>query len=367
MPRRFSPLNEMSYPKQNPNKFSIVIPTANRVDDVISCLNSLQDCQKNLTDYSVYVIDNNYPSPSTCLKSLCASYSFVNYTYCSSPGLSAARHHALKVSDSEVLCFVDDDVRFTPRWLCSNRQIFLDSDVALAGGPSLPYFTDSVPPWFWEFLSPTPYGGWQCGWLSLIDIGKDIDNINPGWIWGLNFSIRRDVLVDCGGFHVDLVPKRYARWQGDGESGLTMKIAEKGYKSVYRQDSLLFHHCGADRLRPDYFEKRAYYQGVCNSFTVLRRQLLDNHSLGPTSALNNPKNKLCKNGGYIAKRLLKSLRPVRSQSPWAEMSEEIRARCQAAERRGYVFHQKEALNDPLLQDWIKRPTFFDVDLRCFSE
>lgn len=346
--------------------FAIIIPTAGRIDDLDHCLRSIQQCSIESPIYNVFVVDNNTDGAlSSSVRELCEQkYRDVcAYIQEPRPGLTAARHKAIEISDADVFCYVDDDVSFTPQWFRSTCNAFADPSVALAGGPTLPRFTSTVPSWFWDFFSQTPYGGWCCGWLSLLDIGKDVDGIHPNWIWGLNFAIRKDVLIDCGGFHLDLVPKQYMRWQGDGETGLTMKIAEKGYKAVYRQDSLLFHHCGADRLNADYFVKRAYYQGVCNSFTALRPELLGNVLPKINPAIKDLKTRLRHQASNLKNRFLVTLLHARIRSPWAEASAEIRARCQEAEQRGYAFHQEEALNDSFLQEWIKRPNYFDVDLR----
>lgn len=72
-------------------------------------------------------------------------------------------------------------------------------------------------------------------WLSLLDIGQDVPNIDPNYIWGLNFSIRKQTMYDCGGFHPDLVPAYLQCWQGDGETGLTKKIKKNSAQTIVRQ------------------------------------------------------------------------------------------------------------------------------------
>lgn len=110
-------------------------------------------------------------------------------------------------------------------------------------------------------------------WLSLLDIGKDVQNIHPNYIFGLNFSIRKSTMLEMRGFHPDNVPSVFQMWQGDGETGLTMKILRAGRRADYIQKAKLFHQCFPERLTIEYFLKRAYYQGVCNSFTTLREGL----------------------------------------------------------------------------------------------
>jgi len=165
---------------------------------------------------------------------------------------------------------LDDDVEVSETWLTTIQLAFRSPEVCLVGGPSIPYFSVSPPEWLERFAVDTPYGGRMNTWLSLLDIGKDVDNIDPTFIFGLNFSIRKSILINCGGFHPDLVPKQFQRWQGDGETGLTLKLRDHKYRAVYRQAAQLFHHCGKDRLHLNYFKKRAFYQGVCDSFTIVR-------------------------------------------------------------------------------------------------
>lgn len=344
---------------------SIIIPTAGRSIELENCLFSLRNHSPYKEDISIHVIDNNVNlSYSNRVKEICSSYPEFQYSRCLRPGLTSARHMGLEATNSEILCFVDDDVIFSEGWIDSVLDVFQDPSTALAGGPTVPRFSGSVPPWLWEFFHPSAYGGWCCPWLSLLDIGRDINSINPNLIWGLNFAIRRDVLLECGGFHIDLVPKQYMRWQGDGETGLTMKLAAKGYNAAYRQDSLLFHQCGPDRLNPEYFAKRAYYQGVCNSYTELRRRLRDGELQQiPASQANTMKGALKCLLDKFTTQIRSRPKPQVPQSRWAADASVVRALCQQAEHDGYLFHQNEAAADPSLREWICRDHYFNVDLR----
>jgi GT2 family glycosyltransferase len=350
------------------NSFQLVIPTCGRSEHLAECLESVI---KNIpidSNIKVLIIDNN-PRDSRLsgwVHKMCTEYrQLIEYHYESCPGLTSARHAAISISNANIMCFVDDDVIFTPQWFRSVLNAFNAPDVAIAGGPTIPRFEGSIPNWFWDFLSPTPYGGWSNSWLSLLDIGKDVDDIQPNWIWGLNFAIRREVLIDCGGFHIDLVPREFMRWQGDGETGLTMKLAAKGYKAVYRQNSLLFHQCGTERLSPSYFAKRAFYQGVCNSFTELRKSLTTNSEVAPAVSLSQSRLRRALGNAKrsVASKFQLNQSGIQIESRWAESAAEVRDLCHKAEREGYLFHQREAAQDPELRDWICRENYFDVDLR----
>ena len=354
------------------NSFAICIPTCGRIEALQTCASSLAGQIQRHPDFEVVVVDNNIDDAySNQVREVCRYFGIAEkYVREQRPGLSSARHSLLSVTNSNILCYVDDDVIFTHDWFHSIRDTFLDPNVAIAGGPAIPRFHCSIPSWFWDFVSPTPYGGWSNGWLSLLDIGKDVDDIDANWIWGLNFAIRRDVLIDCGGFHIDLVPRQFMRWQGDGETGLTMKLAAKGCKAVYRQNSLLFHQCGSERLNPAYFAKRAYYQGICNSFTELRMRLKSNAEVAPAASLsqNLLLRAIKKVKISITSKFPLNPSKLQTQSPWAESASEVRKLCQQAEREGYLFHQHEAAQDPKLRKWICRENYFDIDLReLFAE
>jgi len=344
--------------------YSIVIPTAGRGVDLAVCLQSISDERPKGWRGDVLVVDNNTdPAMSKCVQHICEGHEGVcRYVREPSPGLTAARHAALKETQAEVLCFVDDDVSFTRRWFESVEESFSDPSVDISGGPTVPRFTSSIPPWFWDFIRPTPYGGWSCTWLSLLDIGHDVDDIGPNWIWGLNFAIRRQALLKCGGFHIDLVPSDCMRWQGDGETGLTMKLAEKGCRAVYRQNAMLFHHCGPSRLTPEYFTKRAYYQGICNSYTELRTKLRAGESVGAPRPSPYWMQRFGRAFGSIKAQLRAFLPIPRGKFRWSATAANVHALCQEAERHGYLFHQTEAANDPDLREWIVRDNYFDADV-----
>lgn len=237
-------------------KTSIVIPTAGRPVAIKAAIQSLLRISPERHKAEIIVVDNNTSQDlSDDLKAYCNTLeNRVRYVREPSPGLSAARHRGAAEAQGELLTFIDDDVEVSDIWLPAIQKAFANPDVAMVGGPSIPKFTGSIPAWFWDYMGPTPYGGWMCEWLSLLDIGQDVPNINPNFIWGLNFSIRKQVMEACGGFHPDLVPAHLQRWQGDGESGLTMKTQAAGYRADYLQDALLLHLCGPDRLNVEYFK-----------------------------------------------------------------------------------------------------------------
>jgi glucosyl-dolichyl phosphate glucuronosyltransferase len=323
---------------------TVIVPTFGRPAAIKGALRSLLAVGPRKLDTEILVVDNNSdPNLSADLRTECGKAG-EPVRYAAEPGLgqTAARHRGAKEARGDLLIYVDDDVEVSSSWLGAFLEAFEDPELSLAGGPSLPTFTGSVPPWLWDFLQPTPFGGWSCGWLSLLDIGKTVREIDPVWIWGLNFAIRKSALLQLGGFHPDLVPAPVQRWQGDGETGLGLRAKSSRVRCSYLQEALLHHVVGADRLTAEYFSKRAYYQGVCDSFTRIRA--------GTDPAADSP-----------GPRPIPAI-PSEGATPWARAAYPVRLTTAASYNEGWRFHQKEAAGDPRLLQWIRRHDFWNADI-----
>jgi len=320
---------------------SVIIPTRGRPVAIKQAMRSLQDAGARELGVEVLVVDNNVDLALRAdLRRACElAGEPVRYLVEPAPGQTAARHCGASEARGEILIYVDDDVQVSARWFEAIFRAFEDKSIAIVGGPSVPVFDGSVPPWIWDFIEPSPYGGWWCGWLSLLDIGRDVDDIDPTWIWGLNFSIRRQVLFDLGGFHPDLVPADLQRWQGDGETGLSLRAKVGGVRAAFRHDALLHHHIGTDRMTPEAFAKRAYYQGICDSFTRIRQ------GIEPSATAPGPM----------------AARP--EEGRWSGAAREVRAATVVAYNEGWTFHQREAARDIRLLAWVRRPDFWSADIR----
>lgn len=352
---------------------SILIPTAGRSGVLPSVLRSVHgECRSVDQPTEVIVIDNNTDEDLVHrIRQQCeAAESPTRFVHESSPGSSAARHRGADEATGELLVFIDDDVELGRGWLGGILDGFADNTVDIVGGPSIPRFSGSVPAWFWDFVTPTPYGGWHCTWVSLLDIGRPIPDIDANYVWTLNLGIRRSVLQELGGFHPDLVPSHLQRWQGDGETGLTLKARAAGIKARYVPQALLYHHVGPERLTIEYFVRRARFQGICDSFTQIRA--------GSAIAQASPNSlklpSLFHRLGGVADRLMSMLGANRAappvtpvSRPWAAAAVEVHRLTTQAYREGFEFHQREAAGDPRLMQWIHRDTYWGADILAEAE
>ena len=195
----------------------------------------------------------------------------IRYFNYKNDGLTGARHAGLKISSGEIISYIDDDVIVPSTWISSVIEIFKNDEIVLAGGPSLPIFTSTIPKWIFQFFDPTPYGGFHMPTLSLVDLGIDRGYVDPAYIWGLNFSIRRSMLIKTGGFHPDLMPENMKQYEGDGEIGVTSAVKEMNYMAYWDRALLVFHNCPSSRLTQTYFLNRAKYEARGKAYAKFRK------------------------------------------------------------------------------------------------
>ena len=91
-----------------------------------------------------------------------------------------------------------------------------------------------------------------------MDFGDKIKEINPSYVFGCNFSIRKNILLEAGGFHPDGMPQEIIKYRGDGESYVSKYIEKNGYKTIYNPKASVYHLASTDRMTKKYFAKRAF-------------------------------------------------------------------------------------------------------------
>jgi len=256
--------------------------------------------------------------------------------------LLSGRHKGALESNADILIFVDDDIETDPGWLNAISDTFEDPKVHLVGGKNLAKFESTPPDWleaFWYRDGSLS----QCFYLSLMDFGEQLTEIDPLYIWGLNFSIRRETLFDLGGFNPDYVPKPFQQYQGDGDTGLAWKVAAKGLKVMYQPAALVYHLIPKQRLTVDYFVERMFIAGFNDSYTTIRKKhgiKLDWKQQGPLP---------------IIKRLLRRIASRFSADPYAVLKQRVRE----AWLEGYTYHQDKVRNDPELLKWVLKENYWD--------
>jgi glucosyl-dolichyl phosphate glucuronosyltransferase len=345
----------------NISSISIIVPTLNRADSLKLALKSF--CLQKLlpNEFEILVIDNGSVDNT---KEVC--FSVINlfpahqirYIYEPVPGLLSGRHRGALESKGDILIFVDDDIEADVNWLSAIKETFNDSTVQIVGGPSIPNYEISPPEWLNWFWINNSRGRFYSE-LSLIDLGNNTHEIDADFVWGLNFSIRKNALFELDGFHPDCIPKSLQHFQGDGETGLTCKAKLKKYRTIYQPLARVFHIVSKERMTFEYFEKRYYYQGICDSYTKTRK----NNCLPSNTNIIMK----IKHAYKLIKQFARGFSVLKSYGIIKYFNfVSLKIRFGRSYKAGYHFHQKCVCDNPDLLDWILKKDYWEYNLPSFK-
>lgn len=323
-------------------KYSIIIPTYNGSEKLDKCLSHISGLKKTVNDFEVLVIDNG--STDDTLK-IAQSYKFVKYIYDSTPGLHVGRHLGAKKSSGEILCYLDDDSFVTKEWLLGIEETFKNPEVILAGGNNLPLYEAKPPKWLEYFWQYNGYGKFM-GQLSLIKLNNKEMRVPAWFVFGCNFIIRKSALYKYGGFNPDGMPKDFLHLRGDGETALSCKLNEAGIPAYFNPKITIKHLVPASRMTREYFEKRAFAQGISDSYSKIRNEYYNYYNF-------DPKNVDEFKVPYY-KRKYRKIMMKHSPKEYHEMCEYAKI----AYDNGYNFHQNAYMNMPELKEWILKENYY---------
>jgi glycosyltransferase involved in cell wall biosynthesis len=335
---------------------SIIIPTFNRCKLLQDTIESIFSHNTATDLFEIIVVDNGSTDETKeIVENIQNENSSFNlyYFFDDIPGLLSGRHRGAKEARGEILSFIDDDVLVSETWLEGIiERMNENKQIALLSGPCLPKYESNPPEWLNDFWTKNE-NGIHCGWLSLMDFGSEEIEIDPLFVWGLNFTIRKSVFKELKGFHPDNIPKKLQHFQGDGETGLSLKAKEKGFKAYYNPRVNLFHQIPNSRLTENYFSQRAFYQGVANSYTQIR---VENGLY-----FTNEKSKSDSVGFFkLVKKSLKKM--INSKSKQREFDDSLAFKFKMSEIEGFNFHQKMFKENEFVRTWTLQNDYLNYDL-----
>jgi len=329
-------------------KISVVIPTRNRPGFLKRALASLVCQTLPHSSFEVIVIDNGPTDESAAVTgSFQTGLCNLRYEVESLPGLHKARHKGLQVASSDILAYIDDDSEPCPEWLDALAQAFGDPDVTLVGGNNYPYFEVDPPEWLLRWWQTPTLCGRALGYLSILDFGEGTFEIDPAYVWGCNFAVKKDVVMKAGGFHPDAFPRELVRFRGDGETHVADFIRRSGYRSMFDSRVSVRHFVPKERMTKDYFAQRAFDQGISDSFADLRT--------GRSRGIP-----LRREIGWLRSQMriyAGSLLAAADQTERELLA--VQRSTLAAHRRGYRFHRYEVQADPLLMAWVLKRDYLE--------
>ena len=319
----------------------MIVPTCNRAALLNKALRSLQNQTFPSDRFEVLVVDNASKDSTreTVTQAQC-KMKYLRYFFTAIPGLHAGRHLGMEKAKSDILAYIDDDVEVFPTWLEGIAESFADPEVALLGGKCLPLYEAPPPDWLQKLWKKEVHGGHYIGYLSILDFGDQVRDISPNYVIGCNFSIRKSILQEVGGFHPDAMPPALIRYRGDGESWVAKCVRSRGGKVVFNPKASLYHRVGKERMTWDYFSRRSFLQGISQSYQQIRRKKRVAGAMGM---------------GLVPYRLArKVLKWLLFLEPPPGPLERLTNRSFKA---GYAFHQKQVTSDPSLLRWVLKENY----------
>ena len=227
---------------------SVIVCTYNRAEYLKNCLDSL--LKQTCNNIEVIVVNG---SGDNNTEEVLKDYPFKVIEGQDRIGLSVARNIGIDSAKGEIVAFIDDDAVADNDWLEELSKCYTEKEIVSVGGRIEPIWHKEKPDWYTERLNV---------YLSLLDLSQEAGQIVfPDMPFGCNMSFRRNVFKEIGYFNPSLgrSPSRFLSYE---ETELYKRIDKKGYTTMYNPKAVVYHQINASRLTKDYFNKRAYWDGI---------------------------------------------------------------------------------------------------------
>lgn len=215
---------------------SVVVPTYNRKNVLVECLDSLAGQTYPRDKYEVFVVnDGSRDGTEEFLRGYQKNASFdLKWLTQENKGICAARNAGIKNSLGDIICFTDDDCVADKNWIKNLVAPYSDDEVACVGGEILAFPPQRIVEKYADKRK-------LVGQIFLV----------CGPVVTANTSYRRKVLLEVNAFDEDLATLE------DGDLGIRVKL--KNYKFVHARNAIILHK---HRSTLKGLIKQQYYYGV---------------------------------------------------------------------------------------------------------
>jgi len=238
-------------------KFSVVIATYNRADELLRTLESLSTLMVP-EPWEVVIVDNN-SSDDTREVVLKQSETFpvpLHYLFEPQQGRSAALNAGIKFSQGDIVAITDDDVRVDFNWLTNADHALQRLGCDYLGGKALPIWSGPRPEWIRERRSIH----WAV--IALLDYGPEALPFDENHVpLGLNMIFRREAF-DRAGLWDNTLGRKAGSLLGQEVREWSQRARAANLKGFYSPDLVVHHVIPADRLTKKYFRSWFYWHGI---------------------------------------------------------------------------------------------------------
>ncbi len=233
---------------------SVVVCTLNRCSLLSEAIDSLMSQKAAPVPYEVLVIDNGSTDETRrVVENRAACCANLRYVHEPCLGLSHARNRGVREARGDVIAFMDDDASASACWAAELWAAYdSDADVGAVGGRVKLRWPTRRPEWLPQSLE---------GYYGALDLGDLRQHITyPVYPYGLNMSIKRALLVACGGFSTRLGRTGRNLISLD-ETELFYRLNQQGIKVVYQPGALVYHRVEVERVTRRWLLRRSLADG----------------------------------------------------------------------------------------------------------
>jgi glycosyltransferase involved in cell wall biosynthesis len=249
-------------------KFSIIIPTCNRADELCETIRSIAKLTV-VGDWELLVVDNKSTDHTRAVVDE-QGVSFpapLRYLFEPEQGRYAALNTGIRAARGSIIATTDDDARVEPDWLTRAAAGLEALGCDYVGGKVWPIWRGARPAW----LPDRPGRHWAV--LALQDHGDTSLEFGVNgipWPLGINTATKREAFE-----RIDLFDNRLGRKAGtlrnQAQREWHLRARAAGLRGFYVPEMVVHHVVEAERLQKEYFRRWYYWHGISRAilFTKL--------------------------------------------------------------------------------------------------
>ena len=240
-------------------KFSIIIPTYNRADELRETIRSIAKLAV-AGDWELLVVDNRSTDHTrTVVEEESVGFPApLRYFYEPEQGRYAALNTGIRAAQGEIIATTDDDARVEPDWLTRAAAGLEAVGCDYVGGKVFPIWKGARPDWIpagrsrhWAVLALQDHGE------KPVEFGVN----GIPWPLGINTATRREAFEK-----IDLFDNRLGRKAGtlrnQAQREWHLRARAAGLRGFYIPDMVVHHVVESERLRKRYFRRWYYWHGI---------------------------------------------------------------------------------------------------------
>jgi glycosyltransferase involved in cell wall biosynthesis len=248
-------------------KYSIVIATYNRANDLRETLKSLAGLQPD-GPWEVIVVDNNSPDGTRGVVTEAAADfpAPLRYLFEREQGRSPALNCGISAAAGEIIVTTDDDVRVPVDWVNRAAEGLRRLQCDYIGGRVLPIWGGPRPAWL------PNHGGKQWAVVALLDYGPEPIEFGTRVPLGVNMAFTREAFERTGLFDPH-TGRRAGTLLGQEVREWCIRARKAGVRGFYVPELSLQHIIPANRLNKRYFRRWFYWRGISRALLYARSGL----------------------------------------------------------------------------------------------